>query len=91
MNVATGWSGLRHDVVKLGEAELELFEGATAAAVSPRRQWAAPDAPFLASLCEEFRHSPTHPGFGASSLPFWPTRSTTLPTSIWSSSTASAF
>jgi pimeloyl-ACP methyl ester carboxylesterase len=74
MNVATGWSGLRHDVVKLGEVELELFEGGSGQPLlflhggnGPR-----PDAPFLASLCEEFRViAPTHPGFGASSLPFW--------------------
>ena len=74
MNVATGRSGLRHDVVKLGEVELELFEGGGGQPLlflhggnGPR-----PDAPFLASLCEEFRViAPTHPGFGASSLPFW--------------------
>lgn len=74
MNVATGRSGLRHDVVKLGEVELELFEGGSGQPLlflhggnGPR-----PDAPFLASLCEEFRViAPTHPGFGASSLPFW--------------------
>ncbi len=74
MNVTTGRRGLRRDVVKLGAVELELFDGGSGQPLlflhggnGPR-----PDAPFLAALCDTFRViAPAHPGFGASSLPFW--------------------
>ena len=65
---------LTRSAVKLGEIELELYDGGSGPPLlylhggsGPR-----PDAPFLAALCRRFRViAPTHPGFGGSNLPIW--------------------
>jgi pimeloyl-ACP methyl ester carboxylesterase len=74
MNVNAGGPGLRRTVIKLGEVELEVFQGGR----GPPHMFLhgaggpAPDAPFLRSLCQTFQViAPSHPGFGGSNLPFW--------------------
>jgi pimeloyl-ACP methyl ester carboxylesterase len=74
MNVAAGRIDLRRSMVKLGEVELELFEGGQGRPLLFLHGGSGlrPDAPFLGMLCQHFRVlAPSHPGFGGSSLPFW--------------------
>jgi pimeloyl-ACP methyl ester carboxylesterase len=74
MNIAPGRTELCQRMIKLGEIDLELFEGGQGRPLlflhgggGPR-----PDAPFLDLLSQHFRVlAPSHPGFGASNLPFW--------------------
>jgi pimeloyl-ACP methyl ester carboxylesterase len=74
MNIETGGTGLRRGQVKLGEVELELYEGGHGQPLLfLHGAGGLPStAPFLELLCRTFRVlAPVHPGFGASSLPFW--------------------
>jgi pimeloyl-ACP methyl ester carboxylesterase len=74
MNIATAGAGLRRSMKKLGDVELELFEGGRGQPLLFAHGSAdvPPDAPFLNRLCEKFHvFAPSHPGFGGSNLPMW--------------------
>ena len=74
MNVVTTGTGLRRTTQKLGEVELELYEGGGGPPLLFLHGGSGPNpaAPFLDLLCKRFRViAPAHPGFGASSLPIW--------------------
>ena len=65
---------LRRDTIKLGEIELELYQGGQGQPLLFLHGGGGlrPDAPFLERLATTFRViAPVHPGFGASSLPIW--------------------
>jgi pimeloyl-ACP methyl ester carboxylesterase len=67
-------TGLVRGSVKLGEVDLELFEGGSGPTLLYLHSGSGlrPDAPFFDALCRRFRViAPAHPGFGASSLPLW--------------------
>src|SRR5262245_4170810 len=74
MNDASGQTGLARETVKLGEVEIELYQGGAGQPLLYLHGGSGlvPEAPFLASLCRRFRViAPAHPGFGGSSLPIW--------------------
>jgi len=74
MNHASVGAGLQRQTMQLGEAEIELFQGGTGPALLFLHGGAGlqQDAPFLEALARRFTVvAPVHPGFGASSLPFW--------------------
>src|SRR5688572_14145644 len=74
MNDVTSQPGLVRSTIKLGEVELELFEGGSGPPLLFLHGGGGlrPQAPFLASLSQGFRVlAPAHPGFGQSNLPFW--------------------
>jgi pimeloyl-ACP methyl ester carboxylesterase len=74
MNDVTSQPGLARSTIKLGEVELELFEGGSGPPLLFLHGGGGlrPQAPFLASLSQGFRVlAPAHPGFGQSNLPFW--------------------
>jgi pimeloyl-ACP methyl ester carboxylesterase len=67
-------AGLQRDQIKLGDVELELYQGGSGPALLYLHGGSGlvPGAPFLARLCQRFRVvAPVHPGFGASGLPIW--------------------
>jgi pimeloyl-ACP methyl ester carboxylesterase len=74
MNVVAGQIGLTRSTLKLGEVEIELYEGGRGPALLYFHGGGGlvPNAPFLQALSRKFRViAPVHPGFGASSLPLW--------------------
>ena len=74
MNHASVGAGLQRQTMQLGETEIELFQGGTGPALLFLHGGAGlqQDAPFLEALARRFTViAPVHPGFGASSLPFW--------------------
>ena len=74
MNDASGRAGLTRSVLKLGEVEIELYQGGSGPPLLFLHGGSGldPAAPFLAALSQRFRVvAPVHPGFGGSSLPIW--------------------
>jgi pimeloyl-ACP methyl ester carboxylesterase len=67
-------TALQRSTIKLGDVELEVFEGGSGPPLlflhgggGPR-----PNAPIFERLCKRFRViAPSHPGFGESNLPMW--------------------
>ncbi|MGH2507717.1 MAG: alpha/beta fold hydrolase [Ktedonobacteraceae bacterium] len=65
---------IRRRHIKLGDVELELWEGGQGRPVFYLHGGHGfdPTAPFVNQLCKRFRLiAPSHPGFGGSSLPLW--------------------
>jgi len=65
---------VKHDMLKLGEIELELHESGDGLPLLffHSGQGFAPEDPFVAMLAQRYRViAPSHPGFGHSSLPDW--------------------
>ena len=74
MNDVTSQAGLARSTIKLGEVELELFEGGSGPPLLFLHGGGGlrPTAPFFAALSRDFRViAPVHPGYGRSNLPFW--------------------
>jgi len=65
---------LRRDTTKLGDVELELFEGGSGPSLLFLHGGGGPvaGAPFMDRLAAKFHViAPSHPGFGGSNLPLW--------------------
>jgi pimeloyl-ACP methyl ester carboxylesterase len=74
MNVAVTGAGLHSTMQKLGEIELELYQGGSGPPLLYLHGGSGlvPNAPFLDRLCQRFKViAPVHPGFGGSNLPIW--------------------
>ena len=74
MNDASGQAGLTRSILKLGEVEIELYQGGSGPVLLFLHGGSGldPAAPFLTALSQRFHViAPVHPGFGGSSLPIW--------------------
>lgn len=74
MTMEARGSGLRRGRLRLGEVDLELFEGGEGQPLLYLHggRGLQPDSAFLRQLCRDFHVvAPVHPGFGASNLPLW--------------------
>jgi pimeloyl-ACP methyl ester carboxylesterase len=74
MNDVTSRPGLARFTIKLGEIELELYEGGSGPPLLFLHGGGGlvPNAPFIERLAEKYRIiAPVHPGFGQSGLPIW--------------------
>jgi pimeloyl-ACP methyl ester carboxylesterase len=74
MNDASGRAGLTRSMLKLGEVEIELYQGGSGPVLLFLHggNGLDPAAPFLTALSQQFHVvAPVHPGFGGSSLPIW--------------------